>query len=88
MKGIFKKSYTYIGNFSAVHTVLRAPSPSSLIILTILSTERNNEFHRVSFGRISCILHVSSMMSEAVEDRDVLFHKPLHFAKADRDSLL
>lgn len=81
-----KKTSTYLGVSSSLQTAARAPSPCSLVILTILSTADKSEFHLVATGLTS--LQLFSITSDAVVDFELLFHRLEHLANVDLDTRL
>ena len=66
-----------------MQTAARAHSPCSLVILTILSTAEKSEFHLVGTGLTSFTLQWSSIISAAVLDLALLFHKLEHLENVD-----
>lgn len=72
---IWKLSGTYMAIFNTLQTAVMALSPCSLTILTILSTARKRKFHLVSFGLKSWSLQFSLIISAAVMDLALLFHR-------------
>lgn len=73
--------------FCALHTAVMAPSPCSLMILTILFTARKREFHLVSSGLKSWSLHFS-IISAAAVDLPLLFRRLQCFEEAGQESFV